>query len=370
MPNVSKQFIIYCSDDYYTAHSSVCRTGGGDILVAFRRQPNRKKEGRWNMHIDADSAVCVIRSCDGGKTWSEAVCIHHESGIGDNDPVLTRLSDGRILLTFFNWGLADVPTREDAGGPNFTRDYHRRQSNNPWPGIFRMFGASIMHSDDDGKTWSPPRKITLPERFHGGRCAIQGHVAELPNGDILLPAYATTGPKDMMNSVVLCSHDRGISFEFRSIAGDGNANAPHGLDEHTLLHLANGDTVSFIRPAGDPSQNLWMSRSRDQGKNWTLTKVDGVKGVPQKAMHLRDGRVLLVYGYRFAPVWGVRARILDPECSNVATAEEITICRHGTGADVGYPDAVEVEPGRVLIVYYMSDPVSDGHIEASWMEIS
>ena len=112
-----------------------------------------------------------------------------------------------------------------------------------------------------------------------------------------------------------------------------------------------------------------MSRSSDQWKTWSLTKVVGVKGVPQKAMHLHDGRVLIVYGYRFSPDWGVRARILDPECKNVAAAEEIVICRHGSSADLGYPDAVEVSPGRVLIVDYMSDPVSDGHIEASWMEL-
>lgn len=369
MPRVSDPFILYRSDDYYTAHSSICRTRGGDLLVAFRHQPNRKKQGRWNMHIDADSASHVMRSRDGGTTWSEAVCLHHEPGLGDNDPMLTCLGDGRLLLTFFNWGVVDAATREAAGGPNFTRDYHRHQPNNPWPGVFRMFGGGIMHSDDDGHSWSAPRRVTVPERFHGGRCAIQGRPAELPNGDVLLPVYATTGPKEVMHSVVLCSRDRGVSFEFRALAGDGAANAPHGLDEHTLLRLANGDVVSFIRPSGDPEQNLWLSRSRDQGLTWAVARVAGVKGVPQKALHLHDGRVLLVYGYRFAPDWGVRARILDPECRDIAAAEEIVICRHGINADIGYPDAVEVKPGRVLVVYYMSDPVADGHIEASWLEL-
>jgi len=232
-----------------------------------------------------------------------------------------------------------------------------------------MTGARIMHSDDDGKTWSEPRDIMMPGQFHGWRCAIQGHPAELPDGSLLLPAYATTGPSDPMNSVALISHDRGMTFNFLSVIADGKKNTPHGFDENSLLRLADGDIVSFIRPAGDPKQELWLSRSSDNGASWNLSRVEGVKGVPQKAIHLSDGRILLVYGYRFEPDYGARCRIIDPGCRKISSAEEIVVCRHGSGKDVGYPDAVEVSPGKILFVYYMTDPVSDGHIEAAWMEI-
>ncbi len=366
-----KNFAVYRNPDFYAAHPSCCTAPNGDILVAFRRQPNRKTcRGMWNMHIDPDSHVCLVRSADGGKTWSDRQIVWNVPGVGNNDPCLTRLSDGRILLTFFNWEVVDALTRADAQGPNFTRDYHRKQPNNPWPGIFMMTGGAILHSDDAGRTWSEARTVAVPASYHGGRCAIQGKIAELPDGRLLLPVYAARGAQTPFESLCLLSEDRGLSFAYQGTIAGGQDDGT-GFGENTLLALANGDVVSFLRPENDPgkTQALWLSRSKDQGKTWACNPVPGVKGVPQKAFHLSNGNVFLIYGYRFEPSWGVRARVIDPECRNIADATEIVIRDDGADADLGYPDAIEWEPGKILCVYYFSNEACQCDIEGSLLTL-
>ena len=79
----------------------------------------------------------------------------------------------------------------------------------------------------------------------------------------------------------------------------------------------------------------------------------GFKGHPLQAMRLPDNRVLLTYGYRHEPC-GVRARILNAECTDFATAPEIIIRDDADDGDVGYTWAVQLDEKRVLVVYYIN----------------
>lgn len=79
----------------------------------------------------------------------------------------------------------------------------------------------------------------------------------------------------------------------------------------------------------------------------------GFKGHPFHALRLPDNRVLLTYGYRHAP-YGIRARILNAECTDYATAQEFIIRDDGGGTDLGYPWAVMIDEHRVLVTYYFN----------------
>ena len=70
---------------------------------------------------------------------------------------------------------------------------------------------------------------------------------------------------------------------------------------------------------------------------------------------------MLVYGYRHKP-FGIRARVLDAECTNAATAKEIVLRDDGGNGDLGYPWATMVSPDRVLVTYYFNKADGMRHI--------
>ena len=71
--------------------------------------------------------------------------------------------------------------------------------------------------------------------------------------------------------------------------------------------------------------------------------------------------MLLVYGYRHRP-FGIRARVLDPECTNPASAPEIVLRDDGGSGDLGYPWATMVSGKRALVVYYFNTANGPRHI--------
>jgi hypothetical protein len=83
---------------------------------------------------------------------------------------------------------------------------------------------------------------------------------------------------------------------------------------------------------------------------------------------LPDKRVLLVYGYRHAP-FGVRARILDPECTDPASAPEIILRDDGGNGDLGYPWAALVSKHRALVVYYFNKDDGTRYIAGTTLAI-
>jgi len=78
--------------------------------------------------------------------------------------------------------------------------------------------------------------------------------------------------------------------------------------------------------------------------------------------------VLLVYGYRHAPI-GIRARVLDAECTNFATAEEIVLREDGGKfrywLSVGDDDFETPGP----VVYYFNQANGPRHIAGTLVEI-
>ncbi len=110
-----------------------------------------------------------------------------------------------------------------------------------------------------------------------------------------------------------------------------------------------------------------MVRSHDGGVTWEPWQDMGVIGHPYHALRLPDDRVLLVYGYRHEP-YGIRARVLDPECTDFS-GEEIVLREDGGSTDIGYPWACLTAEGRVLIVYYFNQENGTRHIAGTYLEL-
>ena len=78
--------------------------------------------------------------------------------------------------------------------------------------------------------------------------------------------------------------------------------------------------------------------------------------------------MLLVYGYRHKPM-GIRARILNPECTDYKESTEIVLREDGGGSDIGYPWATMMADGRVLVCYYFNVGNGTRHIAGTIMRL-
>src|SRR5262249_37176712 len=152
---------------------------------------------------------------------------------------------------------------------------------------------------------------------------------------------------------VICvrTRDGGKSWAFVSFVGP----EPDG-DEMSIMpasvRLSEKSIVTAIR------HRRWieMFRSDNDGASWqawsTQTPSTGERGNPPALIRLRDGRLVLTYGYRSAP-FGIRARISAD--AGKTWSDEIVL-RDGGGAwDLGYTRSVQRPDGKIVTVYYFND---------------
>ena len=119
----------------------------------------------------------------------------------------------------------------------------------------------------------------------------------------------------------------------------------------------------------DFDDHTCIARSRDRGKSFEPWIDVGWQGHPHYALRLKDNRVLLIYGYRHQP-FGIRVRVLDPECENVKTAPDIVLRDDGGNTDIGYPWATHLPNGKVLVAYYFNQADGRRHIAGTILSLT
>lgn len=195
----------------------------------------------------------------------------------------------------------------------------------------------------------------------------RGALYEGKNGHIYWSVAATErnskGEYKTQNHLLI-SKDKGLTWEY---------SAPVAVDDKVVFNEASvyetpkGDIVSFLRTA-DFEDYACIARSTDGGKTFSKWQSMGFKGHPLQALRLPDNRVLLVYGYRYQP-YGIRARILNAECTDFETAPEIVLRDDGGSGDIGYPWAVQLDKKKVLVTYYYNIKGGDRFIAGTILEI-
>ncbi|MBL9210121.1 MAG: exo-alpha-sialidase [Opitutaceae bacterium] len=365
VPGVRKvsDSILYQESRFYATFPSVVKRPDGELLVAFRRAPSRVAlREKTESHIDPNSYLVLVRSRDGGATWTkEPELVYAHAFGGSQDPCLLQLRDGTLLCSSYGWAVMK-PEAVPLLGPRVNQNR---------PGAV-FLGGYLVRSSDGGRSWQGPiyPPHIPPEINHDpyGRplpAYNRGALYEGKSGRIfwVVAAMDTEKPRKTSNHL-LVSDDRGTTWRYSApVAVDAKVT----FNEASAYETPQGDVVAFLRTANFEDQAC-IARSTDGGKTFQPWQGMGFKGHPLQATRLPDQRVLLVYGYRHKP-YGIRARILNAECTDYATAPEIVLREDGGTTDIGYPWSVVVDARRVLVVYYFNLANGPRHIAGTMLEI-
>ena len=354
---VIDRMTIYREEGFYALAPNVNRTPNGDLLMVFQRATHI---GMAN-HNHPLFNVQACRSSDEGQTWSDAYLVTIDPRGGVMDRSCHTLPDGSLFLHCSCTELVPAEGSEAHG-----RDWTVRYGMPFW-----------VRSTDDGYTW------TKPVRFPPLPDAINGHPAQhtgvsrsgllvMPDGRLFLPSKATDVTDDFRYFGMLrISKDMGETWEYGGrICEDEVAHFSeptiHRTPSGRILVLYRCHTGALgpdiVRRQGltgphvtDPSfegRVLVLVYSDDDGRTWSKWRPTIVHGSPGHMLGLRDGRIFLTVGTRWAGQRGCSARILDPEGENIDTAPEIIIRDDARSPDCGYPWSVELDDGRVLVAYW------------------
>lgn len=353
--------VIFKDEQFHSAFPSIVMRPGGELLVSFRRAPDWRPMGEKRFtHTDPNSYLVLTRSTDQGKTWTAPKTFFAHPWGGSQDPCMIQLKDKSLLCASYAW--ASVPTNAFAKikEPNLNH------------GNFCFLGGYLLRSKDGGESWQgpiipPPREgeagldifgKPLPAYNRGAMCeGKDGRIFwVVASNDSLNPRRTSTH--------LMISEDKGTTWKYSCVVGD---DPKVTFNETSIYETPKGDLVAFMRTA-DFADNGCLARSTDGAKSFQKWQDMGFKGHPFHAIRLPDKRVLLVYGYRHVP-FGIRARVLDPECTDFATAEEIVLRDDGGGMDIGYPWASMISKDRLMVAYYINHQDKTRYIAGTILQI-
>lgn len=359
-PRKAGDVTIYKDDKFYSAFPSIVARPDGELIVAFRRAPERRAFGENQVtHTDANSYLMLVRSSDAGRTWTQTpeLIQAHPFG-GSQDPCMVQLRDRSLVCTSYAWAWV-------------ASDAIAKMKQAVHYGNYVFLGGYLVRSQDAGRHWEGPF-IPAPSQGETARDIFnqpvpaynRGALCEGKDGRLYWAVASTTSTNSRQTEVhLMISADKGRTWTYSCpIARDEK----FSINETSVYETPKGDLVAFMRTEGFGDQTL-VARSSNRGKSFEPWKKAGFKGHPHHAIQLPDKRVLLAYGYRHAP-FGVRARVLDPECARF-DSEETVLRDDGGNGDLGYPWATMIGKKRALVVYYFNKANGTREIAGTFLEI-
>jgi hypothetical protein len=289
----------------------------------------------------------TVRSTDRGRTWSGA---HPEINVLTAGDATAKpfaeagpidYLDRNVLISSFSSGFGTPAGR-----------------------------APIRVSKDGGHTWSAPSELPLDGL--NSLTALNSYLVR-PDGRCLLFMFEVA-PDGNRRPLVYASLDGGTEFHFMSYITPEHDpfEAAKSLQKASSLAfsghrwfyprgtlLRNGRILCTLRCQRDPTGDMWTEvyKSDDGGRTWGFLSRVNDFGAPGSLVRMSDDRLVMVYGYRTAN-YGVRAAV--SEDGGQTWGSELIVRDDGGSWDLGYPNAWEVEPGKVGCIYYFNskhDPV-------------
>jgi len=313
---------------------------GDEILVGFSggyMKPDAISAGGPARHpIDRTRPEqhLLARSTDGGESWK----VEHPEGLVP-PPTTGHMagvpieSGGRSLQPF--GGSANLDDRD-------------------FIMTFRMGRA------DDGPSWF----FTSPDRGHTWRGPFA--FPRLGNGVAARTDYLVTGRQTALVFLTSAKSDGNEGRVFTARTADGGrsftlaswvgAEPSKGFNIMPSTVRLDRETLVMATRRQTPDGNgIDIYRSADLGRSWafvTTAVSDTGRGNPPSMIRLRDGRLVLTYGYRAKP-FGIHATISTDEGRTWGTPRVLR--DDAQDWDLGYPRTVQRGDGRIVTVYYFND---------------
>jgi Neuraminidase (sialidase) len=331
--NVESLSVISQQAEFYHGWPTIAQDGKGNLLVVC--------SGGREAHVCPFGRVELIRSPTGGRTWSWPEVLM-DTAIDDRDAGICLTPAGSLLVTTFT-SLAyrtvldrakDWPSgklaRWQSADARATADQRKYLLDN-W----------MLRSADGGMTWSATFRVPLNSP-HGPTPLSDGRIVYV--GKQLWTSEQKVG--------VCESKDDGKTWTWLS---DIPARPGDRVAEYHELHAiqaADGTIVAHIRNHNPANKGETLQcESKDGGKSWTIPHPIGVWGLPSHLLRMRDGRLLMSYGYR-RPPFGNQTRLSADH--GKTWSEPMTLSADAPGVDVGYPSTVELQDGKFVTVWYES----------------
>lgn len=208
-------------------------------------------EGRKDSVADhGNNDILLRRSLDAGKTWGPVQVIMNDGTNALNNPtVVVDRDTGTTWLFFIRTITRKYKTEKDiekAKGP-----------------VSQML---VMHSNDDGATWSAPRDITKSVNRPGWKRIIPGPGVgiQMRSGRLVIPCNHVIGT--VATDHVIYSDDHGKTWHL------GGSTEPK-TDEDQVVELADGSLMLNIRNYREKGHR-GIAISKDGGMTWSKVVPD------------------------------------------------------------------------------------------------
>lgn len=300
------------------------------------------------------------RSMDGGETWDviPMPCkTPGNRGLSADEHMNEGLRVGEVLDG--EHAPTDCPDNVDFSHPDFALMCARTGLG---PGVCSFW----YYSQDRCQSWKGP--FRLPMWGQTGIAARTDYLVDSPDRCTL---FLTANKRNGREGRVFAarSYDGGRKFGFLSWLSE----EPAGFQiMPASLRLSDGGILVAVRctERGEfTASKHWIDTylSEDDGLTWTHVgrpvPASGQGGNPPTLTLLKDGRIVLTYGYRAEP-YGIRARISDT--TGTIWSEDIVLRDDGGNADIGYPRTVLRPDGSLVTAYYYNDtPEGERYIGAT-----
>lgn len=335
--------VISPEPDYYCGWPTLARRSNGDLLLVW--------SGGRETHVCPFGRVEMMVSRDGGETWTWPRVLL-DSDLDDRDAGVVETRHGTLLVTTFT-SLAYEPVLERARREPLAADWSPARLAR-WEAVQRRLSAEernalvgywMLRSTDGGRTWSTPYRVPLNSP-HGPAALADGRL--LYAGKDLFRASGDVGVAE--------STDDGLTWRWLAKIPPRNGEEVRNYHELHLVEVAPGRLIVHIRNHNKENhRETLQSESRDGGRTWSVPRAIGVWGLPSHLLRLRDGRLVMSYGYRRAP-FGNQARVSRD--GGQTWSEPVVLSSDGPSVDFGYPSTVELGNGELLTVWYEVRPGS------------